>query len=92
VGVWRLVTRRAGRAPPNALFLWFYCLSSWLLLSMVTANLGIAVRQKWMMLPMLVCLMICSVGSVRKPRRRQEALRGQAQAHEPEKESRAWQR
>jgi hypothetical protein len=36
----------------------FYGLGSWIVLSQVTANLGIAVRQKWMFVPalMLFCL------------------------------------
>ena len=44
----------------NRIFLWVYSLSTWGLLAMTTANLGIAVRQKWMFAPMLIILLISS--------------------------------
>jgi hypothetical protein len=44
--------------PTNRLFLWFYTVGSLLILSLTTANLGIAMRQKWMFLPMLIYLCI----------------------------------
>ena len=50
------------RSIHNRQFLWVYTLSSWLLLSMTTANLGIALRQKWMFAPMLIFLMISAIG------------------------------
>ena len=39
-------------------FLLIYSLSTWIILSMTTANLGIAMRQKWLFLPMLIFVMI----------------------------------
>lgn len=48
---------------PNfeTMFFMLFCLVSWLLLANTTANLGIAVRQKWMFMPMLLMLMMSSI-------------------------------
>ncbi|WP_300521393.1 hypothetical protein [Alcanivorax sp.] len=51
----------------NRMFLWFYSLGAWLILAMTTANLGIALRQKWMFAPMLIFLLISVVGRSRLP-------------------------
>jgi len=42
----------------NRVFMWYYLIGAWLILSMTTANLGIAMRQKWMFAPMLILLLI----------------------------------
>lgn len=42
----------------NRIFMWTYSILSWLVLSMTTANLGIALRQKWMFVPVLIFLLI----------------------------------
>lgn len=42
--------------------LWAYVLSTWLILAVTTANLGIAVRQKWMFLPVLLYLLFYILG------------------------------
>jgi len=49
----------------NRTFLWMYSALAWLVLASVTANLGIAVRQKWMFLPMLIFLLISLIGHSR---------------------------
>ncbi|WP_405420691.1 hypothetical protein [Marinobacter flavimaris] len=49
----------------NRVFMWAYALSAWLILAMTTANLGIAVRQKWMFAPMLIFLLISVLGRKR---------------------------
>jgi len=49
----------------NRVFLWTYSLSAWLVLAMTTANLGIALRQKWMFVPMLIYLFISASGRAR---------------------------
>ncbi|SFM82613.1 hypothetical protein [Marinobacter pelagius] len=49
----------------NRVFLWAYALGAWLILSMTTANLGIALRQKWMFAPMLIFLFISVIGRKR---------------------------
>lgn len=49
----------------NRTFMWAYALGAWLILAMTTANLGIALRQKWMFAPMLVFLFISVIGRKR---------------------------
>lgn len=49
-------------ATHNRMFLWIYCLLAWIILAMTTANLGIAMRQKWMFTPMLMFLLISLIG------------------------------
>lgn len=39
---------------------------SWVLLANTTANLGIAIRQKWMFLPMLLLVALACIASVRR--------------------------
>ena len=51
----------------NRTFMWAYALGSWLVLAMTTANLGIALRQKWMFVPMLIFLLISVIGRSRVP-------------------------
>lgn len=60
-----------GRKSPvqdTRIFLWVYAILAWIVLSMTTANLGIAMRQKWMFAPMLIYLLISVMGSVRGAR------------------------
>ena len=40
----------------SRLFLVIYSIAMWFLLGNITANLGIALRQKWMFLPMILIL------------------------------------
>ncbi len=49
----------------NRPFLWSYVLIAWPMLAMTTANLGISLRQKWMFTPMLILLLLSSLGSTR---------------------------
>ncbi|MBY6192895.1 hypothetical protein KUV78_03705 [Marinobacter hydrocarbonoclasticus] len=51
----------------NRTFMWAYALGAWLILAMTTANLGIALRQKWMFAPMLIFLFISVIGRRRDP-------------------------
>jgi len=60
-GVALLRGRKAGLGE-NRTFMWAYALGSWLILAMTTANLGIALRQKWMFAPMLIFLFISVIG------------------------------
>lgn len=46
----------------NRVFMWYYSLGAWCILAMTSANLGIAVRQKWMIAPMLIFLLISVIG------------------------------
>ncbi|WER49565.1 hypothetical protein CupriaWKF_20725 [Cupriavidus sp. WKF15] len=62
LAIWGAIRRRGSRVVlKNRLFLWIYCCGTSVILATTTANLGISVRQKWMFVPMLVCLLICSV-------------------------------
>ncbi|UOE80912.1 hypothetical protein LTQ03_05875 [Vibrio splendidus] len=47
----------------NRVFMWSYVLIAWVLLSMTTANLGIAMRQKWMFAPILIFLLISIIAA-----------------------------
>jgi len=53
-------------AEHNRMFLWIYCFLVWIVLALTTANLGIAMRQKWMFVPMLIFLLISLIGKERK--------------------------
>ncbi len=53
-------------AEHNRIFLWIYCFLAWIILAMTTANLGIAMRQKWMFAPMLIFLLISLIGKQRR--------------------------
>ncbi len=65
-GVALLRGRKTGLGE-NRTFMWAYALGSWLILAMTTANLGIALRQKWMFAPMLIFLFISVIGRRRAP-------------------------
>ena len=64
-GGWEMIRRRKTIHEENRIFLWVYSLSSWFILAVTTANLGISVRQKWMFVPMLVFLFISVMGRSR---------------------------
>lgn len=65
IGIWNMLVRRKRPLVGNRAFLWIFSLLSWFLLASTTANLGLAVRQKWMFAPFLLFLLISLVG---KPR------------------------
>ncbi|WP_062810830.1 hypothetical protein [Alcanivorax sp. NBRC 102028] len=62
--------------PHNRMFLWIYSFCAWLILAMTTANLGIALRQKWMFAPMLIFLLISVIGRSRLPVEPEQASLG----------------
>lgn len=41
--------------------MWFYAVGTLIILSLTTANLGIAIRQKWMFVPMFIYLFISAI-------------------------------
>lgn len=47
----------------NRMFMWYYVIGAWGILAMTTANLGISVRQKWMIAPMLIFLLLSVIGN-----------------------------
>jgi len=66
-GLWAMIKKPlpAHLTAHNRVFLWAYSLGAWLILAMTTANLGIALRQKWMFVPMLIFLLISVIGRTR---------------------------
>jgi hypothetical protein len=54
----------------NHTFLWLYVIISTFLLSSMTANLGIAVRQKWMIMPMLIYLLFAGIDAYQLKKRK----------------------
>lgn len=64
-GVALLRGRKSGFGE-NRTFMWTYALGAWLILALTTANLGIALRQKWMFVPMLIFLLISVIGKKRR--------------------------
>ena len=48
------------------IFMWFYALAAWFILASTTANLGIAVRQKWMFVPVLIFLLLPFAGRLHR--------------------------
>lgn len=62
-GVFGGLRGRKSQSGENRIFMWTYVMLAWPILAMSTANLGIAVRQKWMFAPMLILLMISMIDS-----------------------------
>ena len=65
VGVYALIKKRSQNFTENRKFMWVYVILAWVVLAMTTANLGIAIRQKWMFAPMLIFLLISLAGKNR---------------------------
>lgn len=66
VGGYALVKKKAKNFTENRKFMWIYVALAWFVLAMTTANLGIAMRQKWMFAPMLIFLLISLIGKEKK--------------------------
>ncbi len=68
--------RVKSNARANHAFLWLYVAGTTLILAMTTANLGIAVRQKWMIMPVLLYLLFAAIAAhqAKKQRIRQHWL------------------
>lgn len=65
VGVYALIKKRSQNFTENRKFMWVYVILAWVVLAMTTANLGIAIRQKWMFAPILIFLLISLAGKNR---------------------------
>ena len=65
VGGWLMIKRPLPQylLHHNRMFLWVYSSIAWIVLAMTTANLGIALRQKWMFVPMIIFLLISVIGA-----------------------------
>lgn len=66
VGGYALVMKKARKFTENRKFMWVYAGLAWIVLAMTSANLGIAIRQKWMFAPVLIFLLISLIGKDRK--------------------------
>ena len=65
VGVYALIKKRSQNFTENRKFMWVYVILAWVVLALTTANLGIAIRQKWMFAPILIFLLISLAGKNR---------------------------
>ncbi|WP_345249903.1 hypothetical protein [Pigmentiphaga soli] len=65
IGGWKLVIGRRAMMPHDRIFLISYAFTAWMILALTTANLGIAIRQKWMFVPMLIVLFLSVLGRQR---------------------------
>lgn len=63
LGIQALIKKRRPSVYVNRLFLWVYLFLTWVILAETTANLGIAVRQKWMFAPVLIFLILSILGT-----------------------------
>lgn len=61
-GFYSLIKKKSQKFTENRKFMWVYVMLAWIVLAMTSANLGIAIRQKWMFAPMLIFLLISLVG------------------------------
>lgn len=65
-GGYALIKNKSRKFTENRKFMWVYASLAWFVLAMTTANLGIAVRQKWMFAPVLIFLLISLIGKEKK--------------------------
>ena len=62
VGIRKMLQGTYKSMGEHRIFLWFYSIICLLLMSMTTANLGISLRQKWMITPIFIFLMLSIIG------------------------------
>nr|MBV6629017.1 hypothetical protein [Oceanococcus sp. HetDA_MAG_MS8] len=65
-GAWAMFRGRKSNLGESRTFMWIYASLAWLVLAMTTANLGIALRQKWMFAPMLIFLILSVLGAQKR--------------------------
>jgi hypothetical protein len=58
IGGYRILRGARSHLEESRVFMWTYSLIAWMVLAMTTANMGIAIRQKWMFAPCLIFLFI----------------------------------
>jgi len=63
IGLFYIFRKNKPSVNSNRLFLWLYFYISLIMLATTTANLGIAMRQKWMILPFLIFLLLSVIGN-----------------------------
>ncbi|NTY98315.1 hypothetical protein FCH30_14015 [Acinetobacter radioresistens] len=62
-GITAIIKKSKPSVESSRAFLWLYVLIAWLIFATTTANLGIAMRQKWMFLPCLIFLLLSVIGT-----------------------------
>lgn len=62
-GITSIIKKSKPSVESSRAFLWLYVLMAWLIFATTTANLGIAMRQKWMFLPCLIFLLLSVIGT-----------------------------
>jgi hypothetical protein len=62
------LVKRRGQGAEIKWVLWLYAGGGWLILAVTTANLGIAARQKWMFLPIMLYLALTALGRLKRKR------------------------
>lgn len=77
IGGYSILKKRNIGLPGNRSFMCIYVGLAWLILAMTTANLGIAIRQKWMFAPILIYLLISVMGSPRQTISQSRAVFGE---------------
>lgn len=65
LGGWAMLGGGKSNTGESRAFMWAYALLVWIVLALTTSNMGIALRQKWMLAPMLIFLAV-SVVSIKK--------------------------
>lgn len=68
VGIFPVLKGSKSQLGESRTFIFSYIVLTWPILAMTTANLGIAIRQKWMFAPMLIFLLISTLNSGKKHR------------------------
>lgn len=63
-GGWALIKSKNKVLLGDRVFMWGYVCLSWVILAMTSANMGIAVRQKWMLAPILVFLLLSATRNI----------------------------
>ena len=66
IGLFSYFKKNKPSIESNRIFLWVYFLICLTVLAMTTANLGIAMRQKWMFVPVFIFLLLSIIGSKNK--------------------------
>lgn len=66
MGGWGMLKRRKSGVGESRSFILIYSGLAWITLAMTTANLGIALRQKWMFAPLLIFAFISLIGKHRR--------------------------
>lgn len=61
LGLKSIFLKKLRQDKSNRKFMWFYAVGTLIILSLTTANLGIAIRQKWMFVPMFIYLFISAM-------------------------------